>query len=61
MYHKNCLSSYLRKCEREIEMIMNPPLDRAENVEITNIFQAFVTEGEVQGSTASTKNNVPSL
>ena len=42
-------------------MIMNPPLDRAENVEITNIFQAFVTEGEVQGSTASTKNNVPSL
>ena len=61
MYHKNCLSNYLRKCEREVEMIMNPPLDSAENVEITNIFQEFVREGEVQGSTVSTKNNVPSL
>ena len=42
MYHKNCLSNYLRKFEREVEMIMNPPLDSAENVEITNIFQEFV-------------------
>ena len=42
MYHKNCLSNYLRKFEREVEMIMNPPLDGAKNVEITNIFQEFV-------------------
>ena len=42
MYHKNCLSNYLRKFQREVEMIMNPPLDSAENVEITNIFQEFV-------------------
>ena len=42
MYHKNCLSNYLRKFEREVKMIMNPPLDSAENVEITNIFQDFV-------------------
>ena len=30
MYHKNCLSNYLRKFEREIKMIMTPPLDSAE-------------------------------
>ena len=42
MYHKNCLSNCLRKFESEVEMIMNPPLDSAENVEITNIFQEFV-------------------
>ena len=42
MYHKNCLSNYLRKFEREVEMIMNPLLDNAENVEITNIFREFV-------------------
>ena len=42
MYHKNCLSNYLRKFKREVEMIMDPPLDSAENVEITNIFQEFV-------------------
>ena len=29
MYHKNCLSNYLRKFEPEVEMIMNPPLDSA--------------------------------
>ena len=42
VYHKNCLSNYLRKFEREVKMIMNPPLDCAENVEISNIFQEFV-------------------
>ena len=42
MYHKNCLSNYLRKFEREIEMILNRSLDSAENVEISNIFQEFV-------------------
>ena len=42
MYHKNCLSNYLRKFERKVEMIMNPSLDSAENVEIINIFQEFV-------------------
>ena len=42
VYHKNCLSNYLRKFESEVEMIMNPPMDSAENVEITNIFQEFV-------------------
>ena len=42
MYHKNCLLNYLRKFEREVEMIMNPPLDSAENVEITNIFQELI-------------------
>ena len=43
MYHKNCLSNYLRKFEREVEMIMNPPLDYAENVEITKILQELST------------------
>ena len=42
MYHKSCLSNYLRKFEGEVEMIMNPPLDSAENVEINSIFQEFV-------------------
>ena len=42
MHHKNCLSNYLRKFEREVEMIVNPPLDSAENVEITNTFQEFL-------------------
>ena len=42
MYHKNCLSNYLRKFERKVEMIMNPPLDSAENVEITNTSHKFV-------------------
>ena len=42
MYHKNYLSNCLRKFESEVEMIMNPPLDSAKNVEITNIFQEFV-------------------
>ena len=42
MCHKNCLSNYLRKFEREVEMIMNPPLDNAQNVEINNISQKFV-------------------
>ena len=32
----------MRKFEGEVEMIMNPPLDSAENIEITNIFQEFV-------------------
>ena len=32
----------MRKFEREVEMIMNPPLDIAGNVEIINIFQEFV-------------------
>ena len=43
MYHKNFLSNYLRKFEREVEMIMNPPLDYAENVEITKILQELST------------------
>ena len=42
MYHKNCLSNYLRKFEREVEIILNPPFDGAENVEITKMFQEFV-------------------
>ena len=42
MYHKNCLLNYLRKFKREVEMIMNPPLDSVENIEITNIFHKFV-------------------
>ena len=42
MHHKNCLSNYLRKFEREVEVIMNPPLDSAENVEITNTFQELL-------------------
>ena len=36
------LEIFLRKLEHEVEMIMNPPLDSAENVEITNVFQEFV-------------------
>ena len=39
MCHKNCLSNYLRKFEREVEMITNPPLGSAKNVEINNISQ----------------------
>ena len=42
MYYKNCLSNYLRKFECEVEMIMNPRLDSAENFEITKMFQEFV-------------------
>ena len=42
MYYKNGLSNYLRIFEREVEMIMNPPLDSAENVEIANIIQEFI-------------------
>ena len=31
MYHKNCLSNYLRKFEREVEAILNPPVPIFEN------------------------------
>ena len=30
-HHKNCLSNYLRKFEREVEAILNPPVPIVEN------------------------------
>ena len=38
----------MRKFEGEVEMIMNPPLDSAENIEITNIFQEFVRTANIK-------------
>ena len=35
MYHKNCLSNYLRKCERELEAILNLPL---KSIQKTSLF-----------------------
>ena len=51
MYHKNCLSNYLRNVEREVEMIVNPPLDSAGNVETTIIFQEFVRTSNIKNHT----------
>lgn len=42
MYHKNCLSNYLRKFEREVEAIMNPPVTIVENSKFHKLFLDFV-------------------
>ena len=48
MYHKNCLSSYLRRFEREIEEILNPPLGELEKGDINTLFKEFVETIDVQ-------------
>ena len=42
MYHKNCLSNYLRKFERVVEVIMNPPVSIVDNLKLYNLFLDFV-------------------
>ena len=41
-HHKNCLSNYLRKFEREVEAILNPPVPLVENSKFNKLFQDFV-------------------
>lgn len=48
MYHKNCLSNYLRKFEREIEEILNPSLNELEKGKITSTFEEFVATIDIQ-------------
>ena len=42
MYHKNCLSNYLRKFEHEVEAILNPPVSTIENSNFHKLFRDFV-------------------
>ena len=42
MYHKNCLSNYLRKFEHEVEAILNPPVSTVENSNFHKLFRDFV-------------------
>ena len=42
MYHKNCLSNYLRTFKRDIEEIINPSLDCPYGIEITKLLQEFL-------------------
>ena len=42
MYHSNCLSNYLLKFKREVELIMNDQQDFGENKDIGKIFQDLV-------------------
>ena len=48
MYHKKCLSNYLRRFEREIEEILNPPLSELEKGDINLLFKEFVETIDVQ-------------
>ena len=48
MYHKNCMANYLRKFEREIEQLLNPPLTRLEKRNMTVIFEEFVVTIDIQ-------------
>ena len=42
MYHMNCLSNYLRKFEREVEAILNPPVPIFENSKFHKLSWDFV-------------------
>ena len=42
MYHKKCLSNYLRRFEHEIEEILNPPLSELEKGDMNTLFKEFV-------------------
>ena len=42
MYHKKCLSNYLRRFEREIEEILNPPLSELGKGGMNTLFKEFV-------------------
>ena len=42
MYHKNCLSNYLRTFKRDVEEIINPSLDCPYGIEITKLLQEFL-------------------
>ena len=48
MYHRKCLSNYLRRFEREIEEILNPPLSELEKGDINTLFKEFVETINVQ-------------
>ena len=41
-HHKNCLSNYLRKFEREVEAFLNPPVPLVENSKFNKLFRDFV-------------------
>ena len=43
-----CLSNYLRRFEREIEEILNPPLSELEKGDINTLFKEFVETDDVQ-------------
>ena len=42
MYHKNCLSNYLRKFVHEVEAILNPPVSTVENSNFHKLFRDFL-------------------
>ena len=48
MYHKNCMTNYLRRFEREIEQLLNPPLTELEKRNMTTLFEEFVATIEIQ-------------
>ena len=48
MYHKMCLSNYLRRFEREIEEILNLPLSELEKGDINTLLKEFVETIDVQ-------------
>ena len=48
MYHKKCLSKYLRRFEREIEEILNPPLSELEKGDMNTLFKEFLETINVQ-------------
>lgn len=48
MYHNNCLTNYLRKVEREIEQLLNPPLTELEKRKMSVTFEEFVVTIDIQ-------------
>jgi len=42
IYHKHCLTNYLRNFEREIEELLNPSLTELEKRNLTSLFKEFV-------------------
>ena len=48
MYPKMCLSNYLRRFERKIEEILNPPLSELEKGDINTLLKEFVETIDVQ-------------
>ena len=54
MYHKNCMTNYLRKFEREIEQLLNPPLTELEKTDMTALFDEFVVTIHIQNKALTT-------
>ena len=48
MYHKRCLSNYLRRFEHEIEEMLDPPLSELEKGDIKMLLKEFVETIDVQ-------------